>query len=172
MAFFQEATKGNQGLIDILVCFCNATLKGRADLQRFLYLIGLGGTGKGTFIRLLLNLIGMSNACSSDLDDFCNNRFEAARLSVSAWSFADTDKQVGKLGKFSPLVQTPLRSEEKNKRGFEFKYGGMVVVASNEPVFAGSSASRVKRCLRPFNNQVQLSRNATTSMISLLPNSH
>jgi len=80
MAFFQEATKGNQGLIDILVCFCNDA-QGRADLQRFLYLIGLGGTGKGTFIRLLLNLIGMSNACSSDLDDFCNNRFEAAFVS-------------------------------------------------------------------------------------------
>jgi len=70
-------------------------------------LIGLGGTGKGTFIRLLLNLIGMSNACSSDLDDFCNNRFEAARLSVSLVVFADTDKQVGKLGKFlSLLVKT------------------------------------------------------------------
>jgi len=101
MAFFQEATKGNQGLIDILVCFV-MTLKGRA--QRFLYLIGLGGTGKGTFIRLLLNLIGMSNACSSDLDDFCNNRF-AARLSVSV-VFADTDKQVGKLGKFLLLAKT------------------------------------------------------------------
>jgi len=71
--------------------------------------------------------------------------------------FADTDKQVGKLGKFLSLTgQDPLRSEEKNKRGFEFKYGGMVVVASNEPVFAGSSASRVKRRVVsvPFNNQV------------------
>ena len=41
-----EATGGNQQHEEMLLCFAAAVLRGRCDLQKFLHLIGVGGTGK------------------------------------------------------------------------------------------------------------------------------
>jgi putative DNA primase/helicase len=157
-AFLNHLTAGNPGLKNILLCFCNAVLTGRSDLQKFLHLIGLGGTGKGTFARLLVDLIGKENVFSTTMEDLCGNRFESSgayrkRLTI----FWDEDKQTGKLGKFLSLTGGDLiRAEEKGKKKFDFPYDGMVMVLSNAPVFMGSAASRMARRVIPVpcNNTV------------------
>jgi putative DNA primase/helicase len=141
------ATAGNQHIKNILIAYAAATLKGRADIQKFLHLIGIGGSGKGTFCRLLIALIGIENTHSSTLDDWCSNRFEAAeaygkRLLI----FPDEDKGTRSLGKFKQLTGGDwLRAEEKGKKPFKFKFEGMVAVASNFPIFGGDNSSGMSR---------------------------
>lgn len=107
--FLDHLSSGNAAIKDLLLCYCNAVLKGRCDLQKFLHLIGLGGTGKGTFSRLIINLIGAQNVHTTTLEEWCQNRFEGAnayrkRLVV----FPDEDRQQGKLGKFLSLTGQDL----------------------------------------------------------------
>lgn len=45
--FLNTVSKDNPQIKKLLLCFCNAVLKGRSDLQKFLHLIGSGGSGKG-----------------------------------------------------------------------------------------------------------------------------
>ncbi len=159
-SFLDHLSGNNPAMKDLLLCYCNAVLKGRHDLQKFLHLIGVGGTGKGTFARLLTSLIGKENVHTTTLDDWCSNRFEGAnayrkRLVL----FPDEERQSGKLGKFLSLTGEDLiRAEEKNKKAFQYRYDGMVLVLSNLPIFTGDSASRVKRRIItvPCNNQVSI----------------
>ena len=156
--FLNHLASGNPVIRDLLLCYCNAVIKGRSDLQKFLHLIGLGGTGKGSFARLLVSLVGKQNVHSTTLEDWCSNRFEGAnayhkRLVL----FPDEDKQTGKLGKFLSLTgEDDIRAEEKGKKAFLYRYDGMVLVLSNLPIFMGESVSRVKRRVIPVpcNNAV------------------
>jgi putative DNA primase/helicase len=146
-AYLDHLCGGNAALKDIYLCFCNAVLTGRGDLQKFMHMIGIGGSGKGTFARLVTALIGEENILSTTLEDWCNSRFESAnayrkRLVV----FWDEDKQVGNIGKFLSLTGGDwIRAEEKGKKGFQYRYDGMTLVMSNTPIFTGNAASRIKR---------------------------
>jgi putative DNA primase/helicase len=145
--FLEEATNGNKELEHLLICYCNAVLKGRSDLQKFLHLIGQGGTGKGTFTWLVINLIGEMNVHSTTLPDWCGNNFESAnaygkRLVV----FPDEDKFGGKVGKFKSLTGGDnIRCERKRKDAYSYTYKGMVLMASNYPVFKNESSSGLDR---------------------------
>jgi putative DNA primase/helicase len=157
-AFLEHLSNGNAKIKELLLCYCNAVLKGRHDLQKFLHLIGLGGTGKGTFSRLLVSLIGQQNVHTTTLEEWCGNRFEGANAYKKRLVlFPDEDKQTGKLGKFLSLTgEDFIRAEEKGKKAVQYRYEGMVLVLSNLPIFSGDSASRVRRRVVPVpcNNQV------------------
>jgi putative DNA primase/helicase len=186
--YLNHLSGGNAALKEIYLCFCNAVLKGRADLQKFLHMIGVGGSGKGTFARLITALIGEENILSTTLEDWCGNRFESAnayrkRLVV----FWDEDKQAGNIGKFLSLTGGDwIRAEEKGRKGFQYRYDGMTLVLSNTPIFTGSAASRIKRRVitSPCNNPVpafqvrdieeefKLELDAFTNHILSIPDNH
>jgi putative DNA primase/helicase len=186
--FLDHLSNRNAAIKDILLAFCNAVLKGRSDLQKFLHLIGLAGSGKGTFARLLADLIGADNICSTTLEDWCCNRFESAnayrkRLVV----FWDEDKHTGKLGKFLSLTGGDwIRAEEKGKKALQYRYDGMVVVCSNLPIFTGDAASRIQRrvitvpCNNPvpaahrrdLNVEFQSELDAFTNYVLSIPDEH
>ncbi|MEG4031898.1 MULTISPECIES: phage/plasmid primase, P4 family [unclassified Microcoleus] len=145
--WLDTATGGNLHIKNLLLAYAAATLKGRADIQKFLHLIGIGGSGKGTFCRLLISLIGIENTHSSTLDDWCSNRFEAAQAyGKRLLIFPDEDKGTRSLGKFKQLTGGDwLRAEEKGKKPFKFKFEGMVAVASNFPIFGADNSSGMSR---------------------------
>jgi len=56
-----DSVGGDEGQQQILRAYMNAVIKGRADLQRCLVLVSMGGTGKGIFMRLCADLVGNRN---------------------------------------------------------------------------------------------------------------
>ena len=187
-AYLDHLSGGKAAIKEMLMCFCNAVLTGRSDLHKFLHLIGLAGSGKGTFARLLTDLIGADNIYSGTLEDWCSNRFESAnahrkRLVV----FWDEDKQTGKLGKFLSLTGGDwIRAEEKGKKAFQYRYDGMVVVCSNLPIFTGVAASRIARRVvtvpcnhsvparqrRDLNREFAAELDAFTNHVLSIPDAH
>lgn len=160
--WMDTATGKNQQLKNVLVAFAAATLKGMGHLQKFLHLIGIGGSGKGTFMKLLVNLIGLENTHTTTLEEWCGNRFETAqayrkRLVI----FPDEDKGTRGLSRFKSLTGGDwLRAEEKMKKPFKFKFDGMVALASNFPIFSGDSSSGMSRrtISVPFNAVIAQTR--------------
>lgn len=156
--WLNEATGNNSAIKEVLLCYLNAILKGRADLQQFLYLIGVAGSGKSSFIKLAEMLIGAENTRFTSLGDFCSNRFESAnvykkRLVV----FPDQDKYSRDLQKFKSLTgQDKISAEEKGKKAFQFEFDGMVILACNKDIFVGDNSSWLTRRIIPitFDNPV------------------
>lgn len=160
--WLDEVTNNNDLIKEILLFYLAAILKGRADSQQFLHLIGSGGTGKSTFVKLAQSLIGDNNVCTMTLTDLCRQRFAAAnafkkRLVV----FPDQDTYKGDLQKFKSLTgQDYIFAEEKGKQGFQFLFDGMVIMASNDPVFDTRNSSWLTRrqILVPFTRTVDKSK--------------
>jgi len=166
------ATHGNTHVQNLLLAFAAATLKGRAEVQKFLHLIGIGGSGKGTFIRLLVALIGIENTHSSTLEDWCSNRFEAAQAyGKRLLIFPDENRGTRSLGKFKQVTGGDwLRAEEKGQKPFKFKFEGMVAVASEFPIFGADSGSGMARrtISVPFSAAVGTRRDLDKEFISEL----
>lgn len=151
-AWLDFASQGKQNIRNILVCFANAVLKGRSDLQKFLHLVGIGGSGKGTYMRLISSLIGTNNVVISDLEQFCSTRFESAcaygkRLVL----FPDEQARPRTLNTFFSLTGgDPVRAERKLKEVFNFDFKGMVIVASEAAIFHGVTGNGLKRRTIPL----------------------
>ncbi len=145
--FLDELINKNQQLKDIAIAFCNAVMVGRSDLQKFLYLFGSGGNGKGALASLLEMLVGSENTHSTSIKDLNENRFEAANLKGKRLiRMNDEDKRVGGLSVFkSATGGDPIRYERKGKDANNFIFKGIVVVAANNPTFVGDSNYAIKR---------------------------
>ncbi len=160
--FLDEITNKNPKLKDILIAACNAVLLGRSDLQKAIYLVGSGGNGKGSFLRLLEMLVGGQNTHSTTLQDICENNFELANIYKKRLIICpDEDKRVGGLSRFKSITGgDSIRGEKKGKDAFRFRYEGMVAIASNDPIFLGDSSYGLSRRLItiPFKYQVPVSQ--------------
>jgi putative DNA primase/helicase len=160
--FLNEITNKNQKLKDILIAACNAVILGRSDLQKAIYLVGSGGNGKGSFLRLLEMLVGGENTHSTTLQDICENNFELANIYKKRLIVCpDEDKRVGGLSRFKSITGgDSIRGEKKGKDAFRFRYEGMVAIASNDPIFLGDSSYGLSRRLItiPFKYQVPVSQ--------------
>jgi P4 family phage/plasmid primase-like protien len=150
-AWLLDAMNGNTELVEFLRAFIKACLTGRADLQKLLMLLGPGGTGKGTFLRILIEMLGQGNCTSTDLRSLETNRFEAAKLyGKRLTSITDAGRYTGSIDRLKAITgqdQNPYEEKHQQQRG-TFVYGGMVVIASNEqPAFSDYSSGPVRRIL-------------------------
>jgi P4 family phage/plasmid primase-like protien len=115
-------------------------------------LFGSGRNGKGAFLRLLELLVGDDNCHSSSLEDICENKFELAnfynkRLVVCP----DEDRRIRGFSNFKKATGGDyLRGEEKNMKAFRFQFQGLIVLASNKPVFVGDSSYGLAQRLIPI----------------------
>jgi P4 family phage/plasmid primase-like protien len=156
-AWLDEVTSGNEEIQWVLLCFIAAVLEGMGDLQKFLHLEGPPRSGKGTFIRLLLALVGESNCHFTDLRTWNENRFEQLNaLGKMVVFFADEKKYTGDTTAFQKLTGgDPLRAEIKGGAVFPFRFRGLVVLASNHACFLSDREAVDSRSIPvPFPNQV------------------
>ncbi len=142
-----QAVDGDQATVKLLQAWLAALLHGRADLQIFLHLLGSGGTGKGTFMRLAAALVGQHNATSTNLQQMESNRFETANFyNKRMVCITDSDKYCGSINTLKAMTgQDPIRLERKHQQAGNFVFQGMVIMASNENLVTTDHSSGLER---------------------------
>lgn len=146
--FIRRLAHGDLETERTLLAFLAALIHGRADLQKYLELIGLPGTGKSTFLKIAQALVGTENTASTSMDAL-SSRFETAtfygkRLII----VADSSNFMANVDTFKSITGCdPIRYEEKNiQAGKPFIFGGMVILAANSPVqFEDKSTAMMRR---------------------------
>lgn len=148
IAWLREATGGNDDQVQLLRAWFHAVIVGRPDLQRFLEVIGFGGSGKGTLIRLCMAIVGREATHSTMLKQLEENRFETAKIfGKRLVVITDAEKWHGDVSVLKSITgQDPIRFEEKNKQsGDSFTYGGMVLIAANQHTTSTDYSSGIQR---------------------------
>ena len=146
--WLKEATGGHDDQVQLLRAYLHAVIVGRPDLQRFLEIIGPGGSGKGTAIRLCNSLVGTSAIHATALKQLEENRFETAKIfNKKLVVITDAEKWHGDVSVLKSITgQDPIRFEEKNKQsGDSFTYGGMVLIAANQHTTSTDYSSGIQR---------------------------
>ncbi|MCF7994719.1 MAG: DUF5906 domain-containing protein [Chromatiaceae bacterium] len=147
-AWLRQAVGDDDDVVELLRAFLAALLRGGAHLQRFLHLIGPGGTGKSTLLRLIEALVGSRNAVSTDLKELEQNRFESASLyGKRAALITDSDRYGGSVNKLKAITgQDPIRLERKHvQQSGSFIFDGLVFLSSNEPLATTDYTSGIER---------------------------
>jgi phage/plasmid-associated DNA primase len=139
---------GNQQIAEVLLCYLSAIVTRRADLQRYLELIGGGGTGKSTYMALAKALAGDQNAVSSQLRLLESNQFETAKFYRKLLVlFPDSERWQGEVSVLKQLTgQDPMRYERKGiQQCKDYVYSGMVILSANEPPESSDRTSGQER---------------------------
>jgi len=126
---------GTQAIAEVLMAFLAAIVTRRSDLQRYLELIGGGGTGKSTFMALARALTGSDNTVSSQLKHLENNQFETAKFYGKILAlFPDSERWQGEVSVLKQMTgQDPIRYERKGvQQCRDFIFKGMVILSANE----------------------------------------
>ena len=103
-------------------------------IHRIFCLIGEGLNGKGTFLRLIENLVGEDNCCATEIDILCSNRFESNKLHKKLVCFiGEVDRGIFKKTKTikSLTGEDTVRIEFKGKDGFDGKNYANPIIATN-----------------------------------------
>jgi putative DNA primase/helicase len=139
--------------VNIIRAFFKMALVG-GDIQKFLELIGGGGTGKSTLMRLLVAFIGVLNHTVTELKQLETNQFEAAGLyNKKLVLINDSSRYGGEVSVLKALTGgDPIRLEKKNvQQGGSFIFDGVVVIASNEAIQTADYTSGLIRRRMPVN---------------------
>jgi P4 family phage/plasmid primase-like protien len=158
-----ETCGGDVALMNLILCYLYGIVTGRTDWQKFIELIGPGGTGKSTLIRLAIALLGQCNVHTTTLHKLEGSRFETANIKDKRLVvITDSERYSGEVTTLKALTgQDSLPYEVK----FQQSTGGfiphaMVMVAANEMIQSGDYTSGLKRrrMTVPFNNRVEPSQ--------------
>lgn len=139
---------GHPDIAEVLLCYLAAIVTRRSDLQRYLELIGGGGTGKSTYMSLAKSLAGEENAVSSRLSLLEKNQFETAKFYRKLLAlFPDSERWQGEVSVLKQLTgQDPVRYERKGvQQCKDYIYQGMVILSANEPPESSDRTSGQER---------------------------
>lgn len=148
-AWLLELFDGDDELYRLAIQIIRATLTGQSLLKVF-WLYGEGGTGKGTFQQLLMNLVGMDNVASLKITGLEDNRFAKSILLGKSLVIGD-DIQQGALIKdtsemFSLVTGDIMTIEEKGLKPYSLRLNMTVVQSSNGlPIMKGDRSAIDRR---------------------------
>jgi putative DNA primase/helicase len=148
MDWLRQTVGGHDDQVQLLRAWLHAVIVGRSDLQRFLELVGFAGSGKGSFMRLCIALVGRDAVHTTMLSALEANRFETAKLfGKKLVVITDAEKWHGDVSVLKSITgQDPIRFEEKNRQtGDSFTFGGMVMIAANQHTTSTDYSSGIQR---------------------------
>ena len=138
---------GDKETVELLRAWIGALLRG-LPLQKFLVLRGRGGTGKGTFQRLVMAVAGSSNVAISTLRDLECNRFETAKLyGKRLCMINEAGRHGGDINMLKAVTggdALPLERKHQQQTG-SFTFDGLVLMATNEDLQTTDSTSGLER---------------------------
>ncbi|MDQ7074050.1 MAG: phage/plasmid primase, P4 family [Gammaproteobacteria bacterium] len=146
--WLHEATQGDESMVHFLRSWMKAVLTGRTDLQKYLELIGAGGTGKSTFLNLLSELVGIKNTFTTNLHNLEKNRFEGASIyGKRLLLITDSDSYGGEVANLKAMTGGDMiRYEAKGKQQREpFKPTCLVAIAANQVIQSKDYTSGLMR---------------------------
>ena len=159
LEWLERSTRDDWGAINAIRAAMYFALVGASDVQKFMELLGPGGTGKSTLVRLIEGFIGAENHATTDLKNLESNRFETAVLYGARVVFINDSSRYG--GEVSTLKAAsggdPLRMEKKNQQqGQSFISECFIFIVSNEAIQSADYSSGLIRRRVPviFSQQV------------------
>ena len=154
--FMQRAMGGDAKRMYKLLAIINGAIKFRFhDLQMFVHLVGKPGTGKGTFSRILEQVVGAANTQSSSLTALSEGTEIAAIIDKQLVIFPDERRQVGVETLLKLTGGDKVRYREIYKKRGEAHFFGLALILSNNPTFAGDTTGIERRlCLAQFLNPI------------------
>jgi len=110
-----ESLYGDEEAIHLVRCWLAAVIRGLYRLQKFLEVIGPGGTGKSTLLKVAGELVGPANTVSTTLRQLEGNRHETAALRHKRLALiTDSEQYPGPLDTLKALTGgDPVRFEPK-----------------------------------------------------------
>ena len=137
------------------------------SFAKCLVLVGEGGNGKSTFLKLVEALVGKENISYYSLHSIVEDRFTAAGLLGKLANFHDELEQraLENTGAFKQIVAgDPIKAEEKNKAPFSFRPFCRLLFATNQmPRATDRSQAYFDRLLfLEFKNRI---RTSTTEIL-------
>jgi len=145
--WMKDSLKPGQGRL--IQAFSRALLTGYTAGERFLHLVGPGGTGKSTMQQLMIALAGFNSTHTSSLEIIETNKFESYNLIgkrlLLLTDESNYNKRMDVLKKLTSASDT-LRAERKyGKEIISFKPECLVCIASNEHISSNDSTSGLER---------------------------
>lgn len=159
--FLRFANSGYDDRVELLRAAFKATVTQQgASIQRFVEIVGSGGSGKGTVMTLVRRLVGVSAVAITNFKRLETNRFETANLfGKHAICITDAEQWTGDTSTFKSATGGDLLNNER--KGIQaldpFVCEAFAWVAANFPISSNeySSGLRRRRIPIPFNNSVK-----------------
>jgi putative DNA primase/helicase len=172
-AWLREIMDGDEQRVELLLSYLYCILFSLVHLQRYLECIGVGGTGKSTFLNLAMRLMGEKNVFATSLRRL-SGRFELANLQ-SKRLIVIPDSE----GNFAGSTEILKTITGQDPVPYEIKYGSrgtftpqaLVLIAGNTPMFTNDSGIARRRILLSFEHQVppEKRRNVLEELDPYLP---
>ena len=140
--------QGDGRLVQLMRAYLYGIVTGRTDWQKYLELIGPGGTGKSSFTRLAIALVGVNNTHTTTLKKLEGERFETASIAGKRLVLInDSERYAGSVATLKALTgQDTLPYEVKFKQSTGgFTPTAMVIVAANETIQSNDYTSGLER---------------------------
>ncbi|MBD2458484.1 DUF3854 domain-containing protein [Nostoc sp. FACHB-87] len=133
----------------LLICWYAAVLRGMWELHRFALIIGLGGTGKSTAMKLAIALVGSLFSHCLTLSSLNNNQFQTANIyDKRLVCISDADRYRGNLEILKNITGgDEISIEQKYERAFSAIYKGMVMITANNFVLPTNDSGIDRRVI-------------------------
>ena len=145
--WLNTAVENDEPTVEFLRAWLAALVRG-IPLQVFLVLLGRGGSGKGTFQRLAMAIVGAANATVTTLRDLEENRFETAKLYGKRLAMVnEAGHHGGSLNMLKAVTggdHLPLERKHVQQSG-TFQFHGLVLMSTNEALTTSDNTSGIER---------------------------
>lgn len=151
LEFLSQALGGDLAAVDLIQAFFKWILipkakDRKAEIEKSLDLIGAKGTGKGTFLDVLANLVGPGNHGAIGSETFKNPTYLAALLDKKVSIDYDAFGYLADVGLFNKVVSNePVSTKILYKNPIETRLGTVIVRAYNRVLEVPDGAEGLDR---------------------------